>query len=287
VNQRPIVAIQGLEQRLRDRERPEEFVVRVEHDISLYAGDFAALVGPSGCGKTTLLSVLGLLRAPTSPDRLGHYVMNVGGSQAQQHEVDVKDAWVRGRRHVIEGVRRSHIGFALQSGELLPSLTVRENIEAPLRLNGWSAQKSRDRADALIGAFRLRREKQDEGQKTHRIYDLANARINRLSGGEYQRVALARAIGHHPQLVFVDEPTAALNRELARDALQQFRGLLQGGATPSAAVMITHDESLAKEFANVVIRMEPLSDEPGGQVVEVVRVSDECKNARSCMEASP
>ena len=272
MNQHPIVAIKGLEQRLRDRERPEEFVVRVEQCIAIHAGDFAALVGPSGCGKTTLLSVLGLLRAPTNPHSLDHYEMHVCARNESQR-IDLKDAWIRGQRGTIEAVRRQHIGFALQSGELLPSLTVRENIESPLRLNGWTGVRARARAEELIGAFRLRREKQVDTKSTQRIYDLAHARINKLSGGEYQRVALARAIAHQPQLVFVDEPTAALNRELARTALQQFRDLLQSGSTPAAAVMITHDEELAEEFANVVIRMEPLSDEPGGRVVDVRRVA--------------
>lgn len=271
----PVLEIEGLVQRLRDDERPEEFVVRVEHRLTIMPGDFVALLGPSGCGKTTLLTVLGLLRAPTDPRSLTRFSLWVEHN-ATVKEMNLKDAWQGRRQGRIETVRRRHIGFALQSGELLPALTVRENIESPLHLNGWRASERRDRANHLIDCFSLRRSTASRSTSTRdlaapEVYDLANARVNKLSGGEYQRVSLARAMAHKPQLVFVDEPTAALNRELARGALEQFRSMLQHERRHAATVMITHDQELASDFANVVIRMEPARDEAGGRVVAVER----------------
>lgn len=270
----PLLEIEGLEQRLRDAERPEEFVVRVPQRLAINPGDFVAILGPSGCGKTTLLTVLGLLRAPTNADAVRTFRLRVQVGDASK-EVDLAGLWKRHAHSAIERVRRQFIGFALQSGELLPALTVRENIEAPLCLNGWPAHQRKPRVDYLISAFHLNRPRSDSqrtiGKNATHLYDLATARVNKLSGGEYQRVSLARAIAHQPQVVFIDEPTAALNRELARGALQEFRNLLCNGASRSAAIMITHDEDLAAEFANVVVRMAPLKDEPGGVVTAITR----------------
>ncbi|NDC38144.1 MAG: ATP-binding cassette domain-containing protein [Proteobacteria bacterium] len=194
-----LLEIDGLEQRLRDAERPEEFVVRVPQRLSIAAGDFVAILGPSGCGKTTLLSVLGLLRAPTNAAGLNAFRMCVRDG-AKSESVDLAHLWKRRAHSAIERVRRRCIGFALQSGELLPALTVRENIEAPLCLNGWPATKRKSRVDYLISAFQLRRQTAERDRPLRNgsssTYDLAMARVNKLSGGEYQRVSLARAIAH-------------------------------------------------------------------------------------------
>lgn len=284
----PVLEIGGLEQRLRDAERPEEFVVYVRERIRIYAGDFVALLGPSGCGKTTLLTVLGLLRAPTAPATLDCFSIWVG-PPGHKVEVDLREYWIRHRQRQIEAIRRRHIGFALQSGELLPALTVAENIAAPLRLNGVPAVECTRRVSELLEAFGLRQRPDappestcehttdampttrntDKNGSAKSIYDLANARANRLSGGEYQRVSLARSIAHRPTLVFVDEPTAALNRELARGALVQFQQLQADGSGRGATIMITHDEELANDFATVVIRMRPIKGRAAGEVVDV------------------
>lgn len=270
----PILELAGLEQRLHDAERAEEFTVHVHEAIQLYPGDFAALLGPSGCGKTTLLTVLGLLRAPTYPGRVERFVVRALGEGNTVTEINVSEAWRGGRYGQLEWLRRRHLGFALQSGELLPALTVRENLAVPLRLNGFSRRETRDRVDVLLDAFSLRSSAQC-AESGRRAIDLSNARVNKLSGGEYQRVSLARAIAHRPGLVFVDEPTAALNRELARGAITQLCGAL-GPTTAGATVMITHDEQLAEEFANVTIRMAPHKSRPAGEVVEIVRRPGDC-----------
>lgn len=285
-----ILEIEGLEQRLTDRDRPEEFVVYVRHAVSVRQGDFVALLGPSGCGKTTLLTVLGLLRAPSNPKSIGRFVL-WDDSSSGRREIDLAEAWHSKRFGLIEGLRRKQIGFALQSGELLPALSVAENIAAPLHLNGIARSVRERRVRELIETFGLCRlanngldqdSKDDLGDaqpRNDRDYDLSSARANKLSGGEYQRVSLARAIAHHPSIVFVDEPTSALNRELARGALRQFQQLYATAGSRGAAVMITHDEELASEFANVVIRMQPLKGRPAGEVVEVIRKTPNCISA--------
>ena len=151
-------------------------------------------------------------------------------------------------------------------------MTVRENVAVPLKVNGVGATDCQDRVDELIDAFQLRRSMEPgAGEESDESYDLSLARVNKLSGGEYQRVSLARAMAHRPRLVFVDEPTASLNREMARGALQQFRSLQQDASAPGATIMITHDEVLASDFANVTIRMAPIRNQAAGEVVEVIR----------------
>lgn len=260
---RPVVlAIEGLEQRLYDPERREEFVVHARPRIEIRAGGLVAILGPSGCGKTTLLTVLGLLRRPTRPEALDEFTIATREPDGQIRAHDLKRLWSGRRLGRIEQLRRSGIGFALQTGELLPALTVRENIAAPLQLNGITGHACRRRVDELVAAFGLRARGGDGG--------IARSRVNKLSGGEYQRVVLARAIAHHPSLVFVDEPTSALNRELARDALELLRGLQSRDESPGATIMITHDEELADDFATMIVRMAPLRGRPAGEIVEVV-----------------
>lgn len=333
-----ILEIAGLRHRLFDADRDEEFTVHVDDPLRIEDGDFVAVLGPSGCGKTTLLTVLGLLRVPTFLDELDRFSLWTREADGEVVEHDLKDAWRRRQSRKIEQIRRQHIGFALQGGELLPALTVQENIAAPLMLNGVSRKQARRRVDELMAAFDLRKRfvapgDGDAGIEETRLAEaadvelldaepvaadhqqagatppqdagedevdreaagiaepaaideaeaagggndnrkpalLASARVNKLSGGEYQRVSLARAIAHEPTLIFVDEPTAALNRELARGALTQLGELQRGEGRFGATIMITHDELLAEEFANVVVRMAPLSDRPAGHVCEVVR----------------
>ena len=275
--------IEGLRQRLYDRVRDEEFIAYVEMNITLFAGDFVALLGPSGCGKTTLLSVLGLLRAPTELQSLKRFQIWAPQDDGSAGLIDLKQAWRIGNQHLIEKIRRRHFGFALQSGELITSLTVFENIAAPLRLNGFPRYDIQERVTSLVESFRLLHripQPSSNGEaamaSASAPSSLSRSRINRLSGGEYQRVVLARAIAHRPVIAFVDEPTSALNRELARGSLELLRGLQSRDMEDGMAgvtVMITHDEQFAADFANVIIRMAPRKNEAAGEVVEVVRTS--------------
>lgn len=262
-----VLELDGLIQRLHDPQSGAEFIVEIDRLLEVRRGDFVAILGPSGCGKTTLLTVLGLLRKPSQPREIGKFRIRAAGAASARSSsfLDLKAAWCRNQHGLIERVRRSHIGFALQSGELLPSLTVAENIAAPMQLNGMRGKERQRRVVDLVDAFGLRRRTGVDH------YDLSKKRVNKLSGGEYQRVSLARAIAHKPSIVFVDEPTAALNREMARGALEQFRQLEASGAGGSATIMITHDEELAAEFANVLVRMAPVAGRPAGRIIDIIR----------------
>ncbi|NDC36836.1 MAG: ATP-binding cassette domain-containing protein [Proteobacteria bacterium] len=270
-----ILRLESLKHTLIDRDKKQCFTVNVDRSLQFHAGDFIGLLGPSGCGKTTLLSILGLLRKPADLSRVGAFELYVPASAVGETRtlVDIRDAWARNDLRRIENLRRTQMGFALQSGELVKSLTVTENIQVPLRLNGWQYDDMRERVRDLLGQFSLTRHRDLQPRKgqENAVNTLARSRINRLSGGEYQRVSLARAIAHKPSVVFVDEPTSALNRELAHNALDVLRSLQRERSMPGITFMITHDEELATRFCNVIVRMAPRRGEPEGDVVEIVR----------------
>ncbi|WP_437193372.1 ATP-binding cassette domain-containing protein [Planctomicrobium sp. SH527] len=160
--------------------------------------------------------------------------------------------------------------------ERLGQYALRENIETPLQLNGYSRSERIARVNELLVAFNLEQGTvPDESSKELLMpverRRLSSQRINKLSGGEYQRVALARSIAHRPTLLFVDEPTSALNRELAYGALRQIRQLQCGPTSKGALVMITHDEELALAFSDMIIRMAPQKNRAVGEVVEILQ----------------
>jgi len=257
-----VVHIEGLKQVLHDKKSGAIYEVHVD-EVVIPEGSFTAILGPSGCGKTTLLTVLGLLRAATVNSQLKRFEMTFPGDT---EPTDLSVIWRKNLRSQANAIRRKHIGFALQSGELLPALTVAENIDIPMQINGFSRNQCRQRRNELIEAFGLFHSRNNKAQS------LARSRVNRLSGGEAQRVALARAISHRPSLVFVDEPTASLNREMAHQALTKLRSLCQSDGERCTVLMITHDEELAREFCDHIIRMEPgkdiSSNHPFGHVTE-------------------
>jgi len=256
----PVIEVNGLEHQLRDPESGDTFTLCIDKPLMIRAGSFTTILGPSGCGKTTLLTLIGLLRKPSNPKAIKNFML--GRQHGSNKMYNLADLWYRGYERQIEKLRRQYIGFALQSGELLSSLTVSENIAVPLRLNGVPESQCRKRVAELLNAFDLGGE--TKGNR------LANARINKLSGGEFQRVVLARAIAHSPQIVFVDEPTSALNRELARKALIQLKCLQSESSSRTAVVMITHDETLSEEFSDQIVRMAPETNRAAGRIVEII-----------------
>jgi putative ABC transport system ATP-binding protein len=179
--------------------------------LEIRKGEYVSIAGPSGGGKTTLLSILGLLDAPTD----GEYLLD-GESVATLSPAE------RAR------VRNRQIGFVFQAFNLIGDLTVHENVELPLTYRGMSAAERKRRViDALEKVGMSNRAKHYPPQ---------------LSGGQQQRVAVARAVAGDPAILLADEPTGNLdssNGEAVMDLLQQ---LHQGGAT---ICMVTHDPRYA------------------------------------------
>lgn len=188
--------------------------------LSAQKGEFIAIVGTSGSGKSTLLHMLGGLYRPTEGEVL------VDGKNI----FELKD-------EQLTIFRRRKIGFVFQSFNLVPVLSVYENIVLPIELDGGAPD--REYIDNLIDTLGLT--------------DKKNAYPNQLSGGQQQRVAIARALSSAPEVVLADEPTGNLDSKTSRDVL----GLLKviGEKYAQTIVMITHNESIA-QMADRIIRIE-------------------------------
>ena len=186
--------------------------------IGLAARSFTAIMGPSGSGKSTFLNVAAGLDRPTA------------GSVAMG---DIDLARLSERKLTI--LRRERIGFIFQAFNLLPSLTVAQNIALPLRLDGRRLPRSAIReVAARVGL---------ENRLRHRPSE--------LSGGQQQRVAIARALVTRPEVVFADEPTGALDRQTGREVLALLREVVdEDGHT---VVMVTHDPAAAANADRVVL----------------------------------
>src|SRR4051812_41487288 len=182
------------------------------------AGSFTAIMGPSGSGKSTFLHVAAGLDRPTS----GSVVL--GGAELTR---------LSERRLTI--LRRKQIGFVFQAFNLMPSLTVAQNIGLPLRLDGRRPRRAEVRdVAARVGLDKRLRHRPSE-----------------LSGGQQQRVAIARALVTRPAVLFADEPTGALDIRTGRDVLTLLRQLVdQDGQT---VVMVTHDPTAATYADRVIL----------------------------------
>ncbi|MGM9486525.1 ABC transporter ATP-binding protein [Ideonella sp. YS5] len=208
-------------------EMVETYALR-QFDLEVRPGEFVAVTGPSGSGKTTFLTIAGLLEAFTS----GRYELD---------GVDVSRMGDDERSRI----RNQKIGFIFQAFNLIPDLSVIDNIEVPLRYRGLSSAERRQRAaDALA-----------------RVGLSARARHypNELSGGQQQRVAIARALAGSPRLLLADEPTGNLDSQMARSVMDLLEELHREGAT---IVMVTHDPQLAARAQRNVHVID-------GQVVDI------------------
>jgi putative ABC transport system ATP-binding protein len=186
--------------------------------IGLARGSFTAIMGPSGSGKSTFLNVAAGLDRPTSGSvALGETELE-GLSERQ-----------------LTILRRERVGFVFQAFNLMPSLTVTQNIGLPLRLDGHPPRRSavRDVATRVGLQERLRH------------------RPAQLSGGQQQRVAIARALVSRPEVVFADEPTGALDTRSGRDVLALLREVVDDDG--HTVVMVTHDPKAAARADRVVL----------------------------------
>jgi putative ABC transport system ATP-binding protein len=186
--------------------------------LDIEPGSFTAIMGPSGSGKSTLLHVAAGLDRPSSGN-----VALAGTELATLSE----------RRLTI--LRRERIGFVFQAFNLMPSLSVAQNIALPLRLDGRRAR----RADVRGVAARVGLDKR------------LRHRPSQLSGGQQQRVAIARALITRPEVVFADEPTGALDTRTGRGVLALLREVVD--ADGHTVVMVTHDPTAAAHADRVVL----------------------------------
>jgi len=191
--------------------------------MTVYDGEFAAIVGRSGSGKSTLMNLLGALERPT------------GGMIF----VDGQDITVLDQGELVL-YRRRFIGFVFQSYNLIPNLSPIENVMLPMEFAGVAKDKRRQRARALLDQVEL------TGDKQHR-------KPGKLSGGEQQRVAIARALANSPRLILADEPVGNLDSQTSATIIGLLRSLAHAQGTTVMAV--THDLSLADQ-ADRVFRLQ-------------------------------
>ena len=213
-------------------------LIRVEHLTKIYnggkeqvhavnaislevdQGEFAAVIGPSGSGKSTLLSILGGLNHPTE----GKVIVD---------EIDVYTL----RTEQLADFRREYIGFVFQSFQLIPYLTVLENVMLPLSVTSYSDAEQTEMALRMLDRVALT-------GKARRLTD-------ELSGGEQERVAIARALVNEPPIILADEPTGNLDSMTAEGVMQLLQGLKGAGKT---IVMVTHNPENVK-FADRCIKL--------------------------------
>ncbi|MBE7031264.1 MAG: ABC transporter ATP-binding protein [Ruminococcaceae bacterium] len=194
--------------------------IRALDGVSLHVsrGEFVCIVGSSGSGKSTCMNIIGCLDIPTS----GEYHLN---------GTDVSTMSEKELAHV----RNRELGFVFQQYNLIPKLTVKENVELPLLYKGLKPQERSALAQKALERVGLG----DRGKK----YPA------QLSGGQQQRVSIARALAGNPPVILADEPTGALDSKTGREVLEFLKQLNREGTT---VVLITHDNAIASEINRVV-----------------------------------
>ncbi|MCA9050246.1 MAG: ABC transporter ATP-binding protein [Planctomycetaceae bacterium] len=191
--------------------------------LRIRRGEMLAIMGPSGSGKSTLLHVLGGIETPTSGD------IRIEGQNVS--ELSDRDRTL---------LRRRRIGFIFQSFNLVPTLSVSENVSLPLMLDGVSAREAESRA--LAGLERV--------SLSHRLNHLPM----QLSGGEQQRVAIARALVINPALVLADEPTGNLDSVRGRDITRLLRQAAH--ENHRTVVVVTHDIRVASQADRLIVLLD-------------------------------
>lgn len=190
-------------------------------DFHVAPGEFVAVLGASGCGKSTLLDMLGLISRPDGYDRLmvadGERAVDAGGASEAR----------------LAAIRRRRLGYVMQTGGLLPFLTVRANARLATGLAGAGRRGAAERLQAMAAALG--------------IDHLLDRKPAAMSGGQRQRAAVLRALAHAPSLVLADEPTASVDRDTALGMVQMLANLARDAG--ASVVMVTHDHSLVAGIA--------------------------------------
>jgi putative ABC transport system ATP-binding protein len=187
-------------------------------DFFIDDGEFVSIMGQSGSGKSTLLSVLGGLNHP-SRGKIVIDSLNIYNLTSEQRA----------------DFRSEYIGIIFQSFQLIPYLTVRENVKLPMAITGVKAHLQEKLAKAVLGKVGL-------SGKTERLPD-------QLSGGEQERVALARAIVNNPPILLADEPTGSLDSKTADEIMELLKTLNRDGQT---IIMVTHNPDACKYASRVI-----------------------------------
>ena len=186
--------------------------------LTIKRGEFVAIVGQSGSGKSTCMNIIGCLDVPTS----GSYHLNGVDVSTMKDDEQAE-------------IRNKMLGFIFQQYNLIPKLSVLENVELPLLYAGVDSSERRERALNSLERVGLR----DKGKNLP----------SQLSGGQQQRVSIARALAGDPSLILADEPTGALDSRTGREVLKFLKQLHQEGNT---VVLITHDNSIAVKAERIV-----------------------------------
>ncbi len=194
--------------------------LHVLHDVDFEVreGEFVSILGPSGSGKSTLMNIIGCLDVATS----GTYILN-GKDIGKMKDKE------------LSRVRNKDIGFVFQQFQLLPRMTVIDNVVLPLIYARVSSRERKARAMVLLNKVGLG--------------DKITNRPKQLSGGQQQRVAIARAMVTDPAILLADEPTGALDQATGKQIMELFKQLNKEGKT---IIMITHDAKLAKQAKRIV-----------------------------------
>jgi putative ABC transport system ATP-binding protein len=214
----PFIRINNLSKHYAEGDQQRHIFTSLHLDIG--RGEFVALLGQSGCGKSTLLNLLGGIDLPDAGQ------IHI----ADRTLTDLSEAertWFRRRR----------IGFVFQFFNLIPTLTVEENLLLPLELNGLATAERRDRALELLDRVGLS--------------DRRRSFPERLSGGEQQRLAILRALVHEPWLLLADEPTGNLDTATGERVLELLLSLHRQVAT--TVVMVTHSQDIARRADRVLV----------------------------------
>ena len=194
-------------------------ITALDHvNLTVMPGELVAVMGPSGSGKTTLLNIAGTLDAPTSGR------VFIAGNDSGYLPPTARAT-----------IRRTHMGFVFQDFNLIPTLTVLENVSLPLELGKMPTKEARAQGRAAL---------EDIDQA-----DLADRYPSEISGGQRQRVAIARALVGVRQLILADEPTGALDTTTAESVMQLLRRRVDDGA---ACVLVTHEPRFAAWADRVV-----------------------------------
>ena len=186
--------------------------------LKIEKGEFTSIMGPSGSGKSTFMNILGCL------DKMdkGEYILN---------GKDVTDL----TENDLAYVRNKEIGFVFQAFNLLPRMTILDNVELPMVYAGVPLKERKERALSALERVGL--------------IDRINHRPNEISGGQKQRVAIARAIVNNPSVIMADEPTGNLDTKSSLDIMRIFQNLNEEGCT---IIMVTHEPDIAKYTKRVV-----------------------------------